>query len=148
MHIPPPLIAGALGAAMKLAADAAPMLNYRFPRQGFAAIALLVVGLMIALIGVAQFRNYRTTVNPIRPEKASSLVTDGIFKWTRNPMYLGLLMVLLAWAVWLGNGAAVLIGLTFVPLLTKLQIIPEETALLEKFGQPFQDYLNRTRRWL
>ncbi|MEO1421066.1 MAG: isoprenylcysteine carboxylmethyltransferase family protein, partial [Pseudomonadota bacterium] len=123
-------------------------LNYRFPRQGFAAIALLVVGLMIALIGVAQFRNYRTTVNPIRPEKASSLVTDGIFKWTRNPMYLGLLMVLLAWAVWLGNGAAVLIGLTFVPLLNKLQIIPEETALLEKFGQPFQDYLNRTRRWL
>ncbi|MEL6366771.1 MAG: methyltransferase, partial [Pseudomonadota bacterium] len=101
MHIPPPLIAGALGAAMKLATNATPMLNYRFQRQGFAAIALLVVGLMIALTGVAQFRNHRTTVNPIQPARASSLVTDGIFKWTRNPMYLGLLMVLLAWAVWL-----------------------------------------------
>ncbi len=148
MHIPPPLIAGALGVAMKLAANATPMLTYRVPRQSFVAIALLVMGLMIAFIGVAQFRKHRTTVNPLQPEKASSLVTDGIFRWTRNPMYLGLLMVVLAWAVWLGNGAAVLIGLSFIPLLNKLQIIPEETALLAKFGQPFQDYLNRTRRWL
>ncbi|MEM6818962.1 MAG: isoprenylcysteine carboxylmethyltransferase family protein [Pseudomonadota bacterium] len=148
MHIPPPLIAVTLGIAMKLAANATPMLTYEFASQRILAFSLVVAGLMIAFTGVAQFRKHRTTVNPLQPEKASSLVTDGIFKWTRNPMYLGLLMILLAWAVWLGNGTTILIGLCLVPLLNKLQIIPEETALLEKFGQPFQDYLNRTRRWL
>ena len=76
------------------------------------------------------------------------MVTRGVYRWTRNPMYLGMLVVLAGWAVWLGSAAA-LLGLPLsVLLLNRLQIGPEERILRERFGQDYIDYQARVRRWL
>ena len=82
------------------------------------------------------------------PQKASALVTSGVYRITRNPMYLGMLLVLAGWAVWLGNAAA-LIGLPlFVGVLNLLQIAPEERVLRGRFGDAFTRYAARVRRWI
>ena len=113
-----------------------------------AAIGLALAGGCIALAGVVEFRRARTTVNPLAPQRASTLVQTGIFGITRNPMYLGMLIVLAGWAVWLGSAAA-LLGLPLsVLLLNGLQIGPEERILRERFGQDYVDYTARVRRWL
>ena len=80
--------------------------------------------------------------------RAPCVVTRGVYRWTRNPMYLGMLVVLAGWAVWLGSAAA-LLGLPLsVLLLNRLQIGPEERILRERFGQDYIDYQARVRRWL
>ena len=148
MHIPPPVIALALGTAMYFAADLTPMLGVPMPLRPVISGLLVVAGLSIAVSALAQFRRHRTTVNPLEPARASTLVTGGVFRVSRNPMYVGLLMVLVAWAYWLGNGAALGIALLFVPILNALQIAPEERALAEKFGDDYTEYTEATRRWL
>ena len=82
------------------------------------------------------------------PQKASALVTSGVYRITRNPMYLGMLLVLAGWGVWLGNAAA-FVGLPlFVAVLNLLQIAPEERVLRERFGDAFTRYAARVRRWI
>ena len=113
-----------------------------------AALALAALGGAVALAGTLEFRRAHTTVNPLAPRRASTLVTRGIYRVTRNPMYLGMLGVLAGWAVWLGNIAAWL-GLPLsMALLTVLQIRPEERILAERFGAEFERYAARVRRWL
>jgi len=84
----------------------------------------------------------------MRPEKASSLVSSGIYKLTRNPMYLGLLLVLLAWAVFLSNALPFIFLPAFIIYINQFQIGPEEIALSSAFGQEFEAYKSRVRRWL
>lgn len=109
---------------------------------------LVGLGGAIAVGGVWQFRRARTTVHPLRPETATSLVTDGIYRYTRNPMYLGLLLALFGWAILLGQPAALLLAAGYVPVMNHLQIVPEENALRTRFGAAFNDYQSRVRRWL
>ena len=90
----------------------------------------------------------RTTVNPLRPEKASSLVTSGIFRLTRNPMYLGLALIVAAAAAWYGNLLGGFVVPMFVLYINRFQIVPEERALAAKFGTAFDAYRSRTRRWI
>lgn len=90
----------------------------------------------------------RTTVHPLRPDAATALVTNGIYRFTRNPMYLGLLLALFGWALLLGQPAALLLAVAYVPVMNRLQIIPEEHALRARFGAAFHDYQARVRRWL
>ncbi|MEO1143695.1 MAG: isoprenylcysteine carboxylmethyltransferase family protein, partial [Pseudomonadota bacterium] len=87
-------------------------------------------------------------VSPISPEKTTSLVTDGVYKYTRNPMYLGLTFILSGFAIWQGNLFGFVGVILFVGYVTRFQIIPEETILREKFGQEYEDYCSRTGRWL
>ena len=94
------------------------------------------------------FRRRRTTVDPIQPQKASSLVIDNVFRYTRNPMYLGLVLVLGAWAVYLSNLASLVMLPVFIAYLTRFQIQPEERVLLEKFGDDFEQYMRKVRRWI
>lgn len=110
--------------------------------------ALAGLGGTIAVAGVWQFRRARTTVHPLRPETATSLVTAGVYRFTRNPMYLGLLLALCGWALLLGQPAALLLAAGYVPVMNRLQIVPEETALRLRFGAAFNDYQARVRRWL
>ena len=100
------------------------------------------------LAGVVSFRASRTTINPLKPDEASALVTGGIFRFTRNPMYLGMAFVLFAWATHLGNPWLVVGPLVFALYITRFQIIPEERALLANFGELFVAYKARVRRWL
>jgi len=148
LKIPPPLVAFVVGVAMWLAAWAAPSCAFVLPSHRILAACIALVGVATGITGVASFRRAGTTVNPMRPERASSLVISGIYSLTRNPMYLGLLLVLLAWAVFLSNAIAFIALPAFILYMNRFQIGPEETALASVFGPEFAAYKSRVRRWL
>lgn len=143
-RIPPPLVAIISGLLMWLA------VRPIAPLSGRLWLALLVVlaGAAVCLAGVASFRHARTTVNPLKPESASSLVVAGIYRHTRNPMYLGFAIILLGWCVFLGSALAVLGVAAFVLYIGRFQIRPEERALRELFGAEFEAFCGRVRRWV
>lgn len=105
------------------------------------------LGVAIGVIAVIQFFSLKTTINPSTPKKASKLVTEGLFQFTRNPMYLGLLLLLLSWGLYLGNAFNVITAALFVMYMNKFQIIPEEEALLNRFGNEYAQYCTLVRRW-
>lgn len=112
-------------------------------------VALLAsVGGAFCIAGVLEFRNAKTTVNPVNPEASTVLVVRGIYRWTRNPMYLGFAFLLLAFAVWLGKMSAMLLVPLFMAYLQHFQIRPEEDALHVRFGASFDAYCQEVRRWL
>lgn len=112
------------------------------------AIGLVLVGMALAIMGVLAFKKARTTVNPHTPEKSASLVTNGIYHYTRNPMYLGMLLVLLGWAFYLSNFAALLVLPVFIIYMSRFQIQPEERFMKQKFGDEYRAYIMKVRRWL
>lgn len=105
-------------------------------------------GIGIAVAAFARFQQAHTTVNPREPHTASSLVTDGVFRLSRNPMYLGLLLLLIGWALSLGSVSVWIVPALFVIVVTALQIIPEEQALEKLFGESYLAYRQRTGRWI
>jgi protein-S-isoprenylcysteine O-methyltransferase Ste14 len=148
LKIPPVALGLCLGAAMWGSARLSPALDFALPGGRILAAGLAVVGLVAGLLGVFSFRRAKTTVNPLQPETASHLVVSGIYRWTRNPMYLGMLLVLLGWALFLANALALVFPAAFVLLMNRLQIRPEERVLASMFGAGFADYQSRVRRWL
>ena len=108
----------------------------------------LIIGLFFNFAGGVSFRSAKTTGNPDRPENASSLVTSGIYRITRNPMYVGLLFLLLAWTTWLGSLFGLVIIIVFQLYMPRFQIIPEEKALTGLFAEQYHDYCTHVRRWL
>ena len=148
LKIPPPVVALFMGVLMWLAARATPTCAFMMPARRILAACLALAGLSTAILGVVSFRRAGTTVNPMQPEKATSLVTSGIYRVTRNPMYVGLLLALTAWAVFLANALGFLFLPALVLYLNRFQIAPEEVALARVFGQQFIDYKSRVRRWV
>ena len=148
LRVPPPLVASIMALLMWLAARLLPPLDFALPAKSALAIALAAIGLGVGLVAVFQFKRARTTVHPMRPQESSALVTAGIFRRSRNPMYLGVLLILAAWAVWLANVAAFLLLPVLVAYLNRFQIAPEERALEARFGTTFVDYRRAVRRWL
>jgi len=112
------------------------------------ATAMAISGLCIAAAGVVSFRKAKTTVNPTKPAATSSLVSEGIYRYTRNPMYLAMALVLLAWAILLSDMSAFLFVPLFVVYINRFQIDPEERALLALFGSEYTTYREKVRRWL
>ena len=113
----------------------------------WAALPVLAAGIAIAVAGVIQFRRSHTTVNPMTPERTSALVSSGIYRYTRNPMYVGMLLALLAFSVVLASPASLLILPAFVVYMNRFQIAPEERALAALFGDSFAAYKRDVRRW-
>jgi len=148
LKIPPLLVALIFGALMWLVAWLTPGLTTALPYAGVMAGAILLAGALVALAGVVAFRRARTTVDPIHPDHASAIVTGGVYSLTRNPMYVGFLLLLVAWAIWLGNLPACLGLPAFVKYMNRFQILPEERFLGSKFGAPYAGYLLRVRRWI
>jgi protein-S-isoprenylcysteine O-methyltransferase Ste14 len=111
-------------------------------------IVLALTGIVIASLGAAAFRRAHTTIHPLHPEQTTHLVTGGIYRRTRNPMYLGMAIVLLGVALYLADITAFLGLALFVRFIGRYQIEPEERILLEKFGGEFEAYQARVRRWL
>lgn len=147
-RIPPPVVALAVGGLMKLYAwtfqvpiDASPVL-------ADVGIAIAQISAVIALLAFASFGLARTTINPRAPARATVLVTGGIFRVTRNPLCLSLLLLLVAYAVRLGSWVEWLGPVLFAVYVTRFQIVPEEEILAQKFGAAFLAYKSRTRRWL
>ncbi len=113
-----------------------------------AAGVLLAAGLLLIGVAAISFVRARTTINPLRPSHASSLITTGLFGLSRNPIYLGDLLILAAYAVWLGQAINVVFLALFVCYINRFQIQPEEHALAHRFGERYADYCSRVRRWL
>jgi protein-S-isoprenylcysteine O-methyltransferase Ste14 len=147
-RIPPPLVGVAAGALMWGLSRLGPVLDVSLAVRASVAVALTLLGGAISIAGVVSFARAKTTVNPLKPETASALVASGIYRWTRNPMYLGLLTVLLGWAAFLASPWGVLGPVIFVLYLNRFQIAPEERALERLFGASFVAYKSKVRRWL
>jgi len=108
----------------------------------------IILGLLFGIGGIVSFRMANTTVNPTKPNNATSLVQSGIFKITRNPMYLGLVCLLIAWSAWLGSVYSLAIIVAFILYMSRFQILPEERALIELFGDEYIEYCLKVKRWL
>jgi protein-S-isoprenylcysteine O-methyltransferase Ste14 len=108
----------------------------------------LAAGIAVSVAALLKFRQARTSVNPVDLSKTSRLVSDGIFRITRNPMYLGLTLLLTGWAVWLGGASPWLVPPLFVIVITLVQIIPEEQMLGRMFGEQYLVYQRRVARWI
>lgn len=147
-RIPPPLVALALAAGMWGVAQVAPPLGLELAIRVPIAVAIALAGLAFDFSGLLAFLRQKTTVNPLKPERATSLVTGGVYRFTRNPMYVGMLLLLLAWGVYLDCLPAFIGPVLFVLYMNRFQIGPEERVLREKFGAPFEAYMGEVRRWL
>ncbi len=149
--IPPPVV----GLLFCVIIWAISTLTYVLPvsiisqQQGLlSAVILLILGFSFAISGGISFRMAKTTVNPLKPETASALVTSGVFKYSRNPMYVGLAIILLAWTIYLAAPFGLIGVLGFIAYIQRFQIVPEERAMHKLFGDEFEAYQSTVRRWL
>jgi protein-S-isoprenylcysteine O-methyltransferase Ste14 len=147
LKVPPPLVALLVAACMWGLTRVSPPASLPSFRVGV-AVALAVLALTFSISGVAAFRRAKTTKNPMKPQAASSLVVAGVYKVTRNPMYLGLCILLFAWAAFLWSVWTLLGPLVFAAYISRFQIAPEERVLAELFGGEYSAYKARVRRWL
>ena len=148
LKVPPVALVLISAALMCLGAWSVPQLGSPFPGYRLIAGGLALLGALISIMGVVAFKRARTTVNPMKPEISSSLVVAGIYRVTRNPMYLGFLLILLGWTAYLSNALSVLVIPAFVLYMTVFQIRPEERALDSLFGPEFAAYKAQVRRWI
>ena len=144
--IPPPIVTLIFGFAIYLSRKIFPEIEIQY--SSFFGIFLLLLGFFILISAVKLFRNDKTTVNPLSPEQATKLVTNGIFKLSRNPMYLGMAVILASVAVFFNIIGGIISMALFCLYITKFQIIPEEKVMKELFAQDFEQYMQATRRWI
>ena len=148
LKIPPLAVGILIGLLMWLVARAIPHLGFEFTGRHWWAVVAAIVGMVFIALGIVSFRRADTTVNPMTPDRSSALVVSGIYRLTRNPMYLGFLFILVGWAVSLSNILSFLFLPVFVLYMNRFQIEPEERALASLFGSAFQSYRSHVRRWL
>lgn len=147
-RIPPPIVGIAVAALMWAASGVEPILAIPAAVRVSVAVALALLGGAISIAGVVSFARAKTTVNPLKPETASALVVSGIYRHTRNPMYLGFLTVLLGWTAFLASPWGALGPVLFVLYINRFQIAPEERVLESLFGPSFVAYRSKVGRWL
>jgi protein-S-isoprenylcysteine O-methyltransferase Ste14 len=148
-RIPPPIL-------MLLAAGVMWALNLWLPLAHWipgpwnlvGAAVPAAIGFVIAVAAFVRFHQVHTTVNPVDPSKATQLVTDGVFRFSRNPMYLGLVLLLIGWAVWIDSASPWIIPPLFMIVITRVQIMPEEQALERLFGAQYVAYRRSVARWI
>lgn len=146
--IPAPIVAALLGACMKLYRIAGDVGIDPTPLRMYAGLAFAQASGVLALAAVFTMWRARTTINPLEPGRASSLVTGGVFRFSRNPIYVSLLFLLVAYALRIDSWLPWIAPVFFVAYVTRFQIQPEERALQAKFGEAYVQYRARTRRWL
>ncbi|MBL3824269.1 MULTISPECIES: methyltransferase family protein [unclassified Marinobacter] len=147
-RIPPVALVLIVGLLMWLIAEAGPRVEFGDTLRLAVATALFLLGALFALAGVLAFRSSKTTVDPRKPESSSALVNSGVYRFSRNPMYVGFGLWLLAWGAFLASAWALIGVIVFVLYMNRFQIAPEERALRELFGEEFREYERRVRRWL
>ena len=147
-RIPPPAVGLLVAALMYAAAWLVPAAEFDLPWRRPLAIAIAIVGAMVDIAAVVHFLRMKTTVNPLDPAAASKLVVSGLFRISRNPMYVGMAILLVAWGIHLANVAALALVAPFILYMNRFQIEPEERALRARFGAGYDAYRARVRRWL
>jgi len=148
LKVPPLPLAVAIAAAMFGVSLLTPAAIVVIPGRIVISVGLALFGSAIALAGVIAFRAHKTTVNPLNPSASSAVVSSGVYRLSRNPMYLGFLLALAAWSIYLSNALAALFLPAFVAYMNQFQIKPEERALSAKFGPDFSQYMAAVRRWV
>jgi len=147
-RIPPPIVALLTVLAIIFTAKIDNLINLPTLASNSLMVIFIIVGLALPISGVLSFKKAQTTVNPLNPSAASNLVTSGIFRFTRNPMYLGMLFLTLAAVCYTSSLVSLLWVLGFFHYIGRFQITPEERAMLELFGDQFKQYQSKVRRWL
>ena len=148
LKVPPLVLVLVLAGAMWFAAMQLPSLAITLPWRHGLAVTISGVGILFILAGIYSFQRAKTTVNPTRPAAASSVVTSGVYRFSRNPMYVGFLLALIGWATFLSHTLPFLFLPAFVAYMNRFQISPEERALSAKFGDEYETYKQAVRRWL
>jgi protein-S-isoprenylcysteine O-methyltransferase Ste14 len=147
-RIPPPLVTLLIAAAMWGVAFLSPPLAANSGLRYSGVAILFLLGGLFGAPAVRAFRRAKTTIDPIHVDRASAIVTTGMFGMTRNPMYVAMTCLLLSWAAYLAAPWSLLGPVLFVLFITRFQIIPEERAMTARFGAAYLDYKSRVRRWL
>jgi protein-S-isoprenylcysteine O-methyltransferase Ste14 len=148
LRVPPPAVAVVVAILMWLAARLVPALDFQPPAGGVLAITLAVIGVLIGSTAFVQFRRAGTTPDPRTPQDAAVLVMSGVYRFSRNPMYLGDLLILAGWTLWLANALAFVGPPLFIAYIDRFQIAPEERILAARFGATYAEYCRAVRRWL
>ena len=148
LKVPPPAVALVVALAMWWVSRYGLLEGVPLAWRVGAALVVAAVGAAFDVAGILAFGRAKTTVNPMKPEKSAALVNTGVFRITRNPMYVGMVFILLAWAVYLASPWALFGPLLFAAYITRFQIKPEERVLAARFGDEFASYTARVRRWL
>jgi protein-S-isoprenylcysteine O-methyltransferase Ste14 len=146
LKVPPAVVAAVIAASMWL-------VSYNLPAFTYAPMLVATVGVGLigfAIIGWAMlsFLEAQTTVNPMKPSSASVLVTSGVYRRTRNPMYLGMFLILVGWSLFLANALSFLVLPAFILYMNQFQIKPEERALTARFGREYLEYMAQVPRWI
>ena len=144
--IPPPIVTLVFGLSIYFSRGIFQLVEVKY--SFYFGILLLILGFIILISAVRLFRKDETTVNPLSPEQATKLVTDGIFKYSRNPMYLGMALVLGSIAIFFNLIGGIILVALFCAYITKFQILPEERAMRDLFSDDFDKYTKVTRRWI
>lgn len=147
LRVPPALVAAVFAMLMAFTARWLPVGTFEFFGRQWLQWALLAIAFLTGLLAVVRFLREGTSLNPHHPEYAEKLVTGGIYNYTRNPMYLSLLLLLLAWGLYLGNAFNTLLAALFVAYMNRFQIGPEERVLESRFGAAYRQYCTLVRRW-
>ena len=148
LKIPPLVLAVITAAAMWVMSVGVEALALDVPHHGRIALVFAALGLGVIVAGAVSFRAAQTTFDPRYPEPASSLVVAGVYRYTRNPMYLGMALALLAWAIFLAHALAALLVAAFIVYMNRFQIGVEERHLQQLFGAEYAAYTNKVRRWI
>lgn len=144
--IPPPLVTIVFGILIYYSTEIIPSVTFTF--QGFLGALFLIAGLGVMISAILTFRRLQTTINPLQPNTASSLASTGVFKLSRNPMYLAMLLILIALALYTGAVASIFLLPGFIIYISVFQIVPEEQAMRELFSEAYADYCEQVRRWI
>ena len=147
LRLPPTIIALIFGALMYFTARLLPVGTFEFFGRQWLQWALLALAFILGLLAVLRFLREGTSLNPHHPEQVKKLVTGGVYDYSRNPMYLSLLLLLLAWGLYLGNAFNTLLAALFVAYMNRFQIGPEERVLASRFGTAYRQYCTLVRRW-
>ena len=143
---PPPLVALAFGFLINYTKNIFPKIEIK--NEIIFGSFMIISGLIIILSAIILFKKYQTTITPLNPSNATKLITDGIYKFSRNPMYLGLLLVLVGISIILNLTGGFFFILLFILYMNLFQIIPEENAMVDLFKDEFLEYKKNVRRWI
>ncbi|KAA0911494.1 isoprenylcysteine carboxylmethyltransferase family protein [Pusillimonas sp. ANT_WB101] len=148
LAVPPPVVMIVVGVLMWLLYFLFPAFTLPSISHIWITIIFVLAGLVIGMLGIINFNRAGTTSNPGKTAQVSALVTSGIYRFTRNPMYIGVLLLLIGWGVYLGNILALICAFIFVLYINRYQIRPEERLLERKFGDEYVSYKAKVRRWI
>lgn len=148
LKVPPDVVALVVGALMWLVSTVTPSLRLPPAARLLAAVALAAAGVGLIVAARIAFAKAATTFSPVAPQRSSRLVTTGVYRHSRNPMYLGTLLVLFAVAAWLADPVSLVVALSYVAYMGRFQIAPEERVLRGRFDGAYEDYAQEVRRWV